>query len=173
MDHKTMDDNVYTPPKSDLGPPSIDDGNLATRGSRLVAALLDALMVLPITGPLVYFTGGFDGITTGVQPSISYTIIMTAIGILVFLLIHGYFLISNGQTLGKKALGIKIVTHDNQHASVMTLAKRYGFYWLIPQIPVVGILLNFVNLLLIFGKPKKCIHDYVGGTIVIKASPQA
>ena len=165
-----MNDNVYSPPKSDLGSPDADFSDLATRGSRFLAAIIDALTIVPITMPLMYFTGGFDGITTGTQPTILYTVSMTLIGIIVFLAIHGYFLVKDGQTLGKKAFNIKVVTHDGQHAQIATLLKRYGFYWLIPQIPVAGIFLNLINLLFIFRKPTKCIHDYVGGTKVVKVT---
>ncbi len=147
--------------------------NLASRWSRLGAALVDALTIIPITIPLMYFTGGFDRISEGVQPPLSYTLIMAVIGIAIFLIIHGKFLIRDGQTLGKKLLNIKIVTTSGHHASISILAKRYGFYWVIPQVPVAGPFVNLINILFILGKSKRCVHDYVGGTIVITANKQS
>ena len=117
----------------------------------------------------MYFTGGFDDISEGIEPSLFYTLAISLVGVALFLLIHGKFLVRDGQTLGKKALNIKIVTVAGQHADVTTLAKRYGFSWLIPLIPVIGPIINMVNILFIFTKSKRCLHDHVGGTKVINS----
>lgn len=140
---------------------------LASRWSRVGASLIDALTIIPITLPLMYFTGAFENMSEGVQPSISYSLAITLVGIILFLMIHGYFLCRDGQTLGKKVLNIKIVTLDGHLPSIATLAKRYGFYWVVPSIPVIGGLLNLVNLLFIFSKSRRCIHDHFGGTKVV------
>lgn len=151
----------------------IDNSDLASRWDRLWASLIDVLTIIPITIPLMYFTGGFEGISEGVQPSLSYALTMALISTLIFLAIHGKFIVQDGQTLGKKVLNIKIVTVSGQHASIPFLAKRYGFFWVIPQIPAIGPLINIVNILFIFGKSKRCLHDYVGGTKVIIANKQS
>ncbi len=167
-----MENNIYSPPESNLETEkdSEHEVSLASRWSRLGASLIDTITIMPILLPLMYFTGGFDGIAEGKQPSMTYSLVFGLVGIVIFMLIHGYFLISNGQTLGKKALNIKIVTIDDQHAGISTLAKRYGFYWFIPQIPVIGQIINMVNVLFIFGKSKRCIHDLVGGTKVVQVN---
>lgn len=153
--------------KSDATGEGKNYDDLASRWTRLGAAFIDGLTIMPITLPLMYFTGGFDGLSEGLQPSLSYTLLMGLTSIAIFLLIHGRFLVRDGQTLGKKFLDIKIVGLSGEHASVQVLAKRYGFYWLIPLIPGVGALLNMVNILFIFGKSRRCLHDHVGGTKVV------
>jgi uncharacterized RDD family membrane protein YckC len=140
---------------------------LASRWSRLWASLIDALTIIPITIPLMYFTGGFDGISEGIEPSLTYTLVMGLVGISIFLIIHGKFIVRDGQTLGKKTQNIKIVTTEGLHPDISVLAKRYGFYWGVSLIPVIGQLISMVNILFIFSKSKKCIHDHVGGTKVI------
>lgn len=150
----------------------LDASNLASRWSRLWASLIDALTIIPITVPLVYFTGGFEGVSEGVQPSITYTLTMALINTIIFLFIHGKFMVRDGQTLGKKFLNIKIVTISGQHATIPVLAKRYGFLWVIPQIPMVGPIINMVNILFIFTKSKRCLHDHVAGTKVIATNKQ-
>lgn len=146
---------------------STDVSVLASRWDRLCASLVDALTISPITIPLIYFTGGFDGISKGIKPSLSYSLTMALISTAIFLIIHGKFIVRDGQTLGKKALKIKIVKTNGQHADIPTLAKRYGFFWCIPQIPAIGEIINTVNILFIFSKSKRCLHDHVGGTKVI------
>jgi uncharacterized RDD family membrane protein YckC len=165
-----MEENIYTPPKSELEThdPSVDGRQLASRWSRLGACLLDALTVLPITLPLMYFTGGFEGAMNGVQPSMLYSLAITLAGVVWFLLIHGYFIVRDGQTLGKKALGIGIVTLDGKLAPISLLAARYGFYWLTPIIPIIGSILSLVNAVFIFSKTKRCLHDRIGGTKVVR-----
>ncbi|NRB39794.1 MAG: RDD family protein [Pseudomonadales bacterium] len=169
-----MEKSIYSPPESELEPELeleiTDDRVLASRWSRLWASMLDALTITPITVPLMYFTGGFDGISEGVQPSLSYTLVIALIGAIVFLVIHGKIIIRDGQTWGKKALNIKIVTMSGEHPSIQTLAKRYGFYWGVPQIPTIGQFLSIINILFIFSKSKRCIHDHVAGTRVVEAN---
>ncbi|MDH5182154.1 MAG: RDD family protein [Gammaproteobacteria bacterium] len=148
---------------------SADNSVLAGRWARLLASLIDALTMIPFSIALLYFTGGFATISEGKVLSYAYALTISLISIAIFFAIHGKFIIRDGQTLGKKALNIKIVKIDGQHADITTLAKRYGFYWLNPQIPVIGPLVNLVNLLFIFTSSKRCLHDHVGGTKVIFA----
>jgi len=161
-----MEDNVYKAPEADLKTPQ-PDGSLASRWKRLGAAIIDGLTYIPIMLPLMYFTGGFDGVTEGAQPSLLYTFIIGIVSAVVFMLIHGYFLLNSSQTIGKKVLGITIATMNGEPAPTSHLIKRYGFYLGIALIPVVGSYISFVSILFIFGKAKRCIHDYVGGTQVI------
>ena len=163
-----MEKDIYNPPESNLEVGSSDGSILASRWSRLWASLIDVLTVIPITIPLYYFTGGFDGISQGVEPSVSYLLVMFLISTAIFLAIHGKIMLRDGQTWGKKAQNIKIVTIDGEHADLAVLAKRYGFYWGVSQIPVVGQLLSMVNILFIFTKSKRCLHDHVGGTKVVQ-----
>lgn len=162
-----MENNTKIVPGSELQNESIKDDVLASRWARLAAALLDCLIILPITLPLVYFTGGFDGISEGVEPTLLYTLCLSLIGIVLFILIHGKLLINKGQTIGKKLLGIKIVNVNGNQADLATLTRRYGAYWLFPLIPVVGGLINLINICFIFGSSKRCLHDHFGNTKVI------
>lgn len=166
-----MKNNIYSPPKADLETHNDEEkSELASRWARLGAAIVDALTIAPITLPLMYFTGGFDSISEGVQPSIQYSLGMALVGIVLFVIIHGRFLIKDGQTLGKKALGIKIVTIDDQTPRLSNLFKRYSFYMLLSQIPIAGPFINMANILFIFTKSKRCLHDHVGATKVVQAN---
>ena len=164
-----MENNVYSAPNSDVAIAESGEHELAGRWSRLGASIIDGLTIMPITLPLMYFTGGFAGLSKGVAPSFMYSLGMALVGILVFIIIHGYLLVKNGQTVGKKVLGIKIVTLENELPKMSNLTRRYGLYWLLPQIPMVGPYINLVNVLFIFTKSKRCLHDHLGGTKVVLA----
>jgi len=163
-----MEQDVYKAPESNLNIEQEGPGTLASRWARLGASMVDAIVVMCITIPLMYVTGGFSNLEAG-PPGLVYSFVIGLVGILAFALINGKFLLSNGQTLGKKLLKIKIVTTDTRYADLTTLAKRYGFNWGIALVPVIGQFLGLVNVLFIFGKTKRCLHDFVGGTKVINA----
>lgn len=150
-------------------PSSTSELENASRGDRLGAAIIDGLIMMLIMFPVMYLTGGFDGFSDGVQPTLTYSLILSGFGMVVFVLINGKLLATKGQTIGKRALGIKIVTLSGTLPDIKQhLLKRYGFYFLIGYVPFIGQLLSTANVLIIFGKEKRCGHDYVAGTAVVK-----
>ena len=44
--------------------------------------------------------------------------------------------------------------------------------WIVSAIPVVN-LLTLVDVLFIFGSARRCVHDYIAGTIVVKTPSKA
>jgi len=166
-----MNDEIYAPPQSTPENKQDDKAvELASRGSRLGASLLDTLIIVVVTMPVLFLTGGFDDFTNPeAQPSFLYNLAITLLGLIVFLLINYQLLTNNGQTIGKKIVGIKIV--DNQNNPVTwnrNLLKRYAVYFLPGQIPIIGQIFSLVNILFIFGKELKCIHDILADTKVIR-----
>jgi uncharacterized RDD family membrane protein YckC len=49
------------------------------------------------------------------------------------------------------------------------LVLRYLVLGLVTQIPIIGSLAGLVNALFIFGKERRCVHDYMAGTRVVEA----
>ncbi|WP_353393820.1 RDD family protein [Hydrogenophaga sp. 5NK40-0174] len=139
--------------------------DLASRGNRFLAALVDGLIMLAVLIPVMFLTGGFGG-----GSSMGYSFMMTLVSIVIFVLINGKSLAANGQTVGKKVMNIKIVAESGAPADVKEhLLKRYGFAWVLGLIPWIGGLLGLVNILLIFGDKRQCGHDMVAKTIVVNA----
>ena len=98
----------------------------------------------------------------------SQTIILSSVGYVFFILIHGYFLKKNGQTIGKKVVGTKIVKLDGSLPSFWSIViRRYMLIGIVSLIPVLGSKINLIGILLIFGKRKRCLHDYIAGTVVV------
>lgn len=85
-----------------------------------------------------------------------------------FFALHGFLLSRYGQTLGKRMMGIAIVTLDNRVPAFFPLvAQRYLTQWLAGMVPVIGILLRLVDILAIFRPDRRCIHDHLAKTKVI------
>ena len=165
-----MNENVYAAPQAELINESNEETVLASRWQRLWASMIDGFIQMLIILPVMYFTGGFEGIAEGFKPSVGYSIFLALLGILVFLIINAKFLMSTGQTVGKKAIGIKIVDMEgNLPTAKGNLLKRYAVYLIPGQIPLVGQFFSVINILFIFGKGKRCIHDLVGDTKVVTA----
>ncbi|MCH8247730.1 MAG: RDD family protein [Bacteroidetes bacterium] len=163
-----MSEDNYSTPDSGFTHDSEGIDALASKGQRFLASMVDGLIGLVITFPIIYFTGGFKVIASGVQPSFSYTLFSSVVGILAFSLVHGMLLVRNGQTVGKKFIGIKIVDLSGNLPTITShLLPRYAVFFLLGLVPVVGIFIFGINILFIFGKQRRCIHDYIAGTRVV------
>ena len=76
-----------------------------------------------------------------------------------------------GQTVGKKVLDIKIVGMDGNKLEFLPLiGLRYAPLWIASYVPVVGGILAIVNILFIFRKDRRCIHDHIAGTQVVEST---
>ena len=119
--------------------PANEIAPLASRWQRFWASLLDALTIVLITIPAMLFTGGFNGLAEGAQPSFGYTLFIGLLGLSFFFFINKRLLIEHGQTIGKKLLGIKIVDlNGNLPELKQHLLPRYATYLLPGHVPVVG-----------------------------------
>jgi uncharacterized RDD family membrane protein YckC len=164
------DNNVYSTPQSQLVD-QINDSErpLASRWARLGASIIDSIIMMLVVVPAMYFTGGFDGIMEGREPGFVYMFSMGIVSFIVFFAINYRSLIANGQTIGKKVLEIKIVDLNGSAPQFQPqLLIRYAVYLLPGQIPMVGQIFSLINVLFIFTKEKRCIHDLVAKTKVVQ-----
>src|SRR2546430_2346575 len=98
--------NPYQPPKAELHDhEQPGEADLAGRGQRFGAAMLDMLVGLLFAIPLMMALGMWEYVKHGKPVPTSLTMLSTALGLVCFLLVHGYFLKKNGQTIGKKMVG--------------------------------------------------------------------
>ena len=152
----------YDPPSNSLQP--------ADRLMRLVAALIDGLIMMAVILPLMFFGGYFSGIMEGQQPGFLEQAMWGAVGFVVFVIVQGMPLNATGQTWGKKALKMKIVDMaGNKPPLVNIIAMRYLPTQAISLIPCVGALYALVDVLYIFGEYRRCLHDKIAGTQVVVA----
>jgi len=158
----------YKPPEANLEQVANNIQELASRGKRLTAAIVDSLIALVVSIPLMMYFGVWEAIMNGSEPQVKHMLIIGAVGIVAFLTIHGYFLKKYGQTLGKKLLNIYIVDLNDQVPNFPKLiALRYLPLWFVSYIPVVGSFLPTVDVLFIFRKDRRCVHDLLAGTKVV------
>jgi uncharacterized RDD family membrane protein YckC len=163
--------NPYASPNASVMDIPSEGPELASLGLRLAGAIIDGLIILLLIVPLMFATGFISDIMAGIKPDFLTNLKMGLMGFGVFLLLQAYFLNASGQTIGKKILGTKIVTMDNQKPEFIKLIlMRYATIHAINQIPFVGGLFGLVDAIFIFfGDQRQCLHDKFAGTKVVMA----
>lgn len=162
--------NPYAPPKA----PVTDSEDrateaLASRGQRAWAATWDSLVGVIWIVPLTLGFGLWDLDTWLKGIPARVWIYFAMLSFASFALVNGYFLQKNGQTLGKKFVGIRITTLDDRIPELWRLmVLRYGSIWLLSSIPVIGDLLYMVDVLFIFRADRRCVHDHIAATKVVR-----
>lgn len=146
---------------------------LASRGKRLAAAVVDVFIFFPLVLLIAQPLGLIDISDPAKMQgfNLDQTMQLFIIGQVLFLLVQGYLLHTQGQTIGKKLLKIRIVSLDDELLGIGQLYfVRYLTFSLIAQIPIIGAFISMVNVLFIFGQDRRCLHDRLAGTKVIEAT---
>jgi len=125
--------------------------NMASSLTRLLAAIVDGILF----GLLV------AGSRAGNEPGLAGLLLLILIVLQVILLGR------DGQTIGKKLFAVRIVDVDTrQHAGFFkTVVLRSFLNALLSLILFYGL----IDALLIFREDRRCLHDLIAGTVVVRA----
>lgn len=166
------DFNPYEAPTSVVEDPSVAEyQELADRGSRLAAKILDGLIGIGGIGIMAAIMipvalAQNDREKSLMIVAVSLGIALT-LGVLVWNLIwlHRY-----GQTIGKRIVKIKIVRSDGDRVSLgRILGLRIILISILESIPFLGAIFSLVNVCFIFRDDRRCILDLIADTTVVKA----
>lgn len=163
--------NPYAPPSAHVEDVATSGaGELAGRGARLGAALIDGFIIL-VGIWIVSAVTPWSPFAAPAAGRVGLALALNGfVGIAIFALTQTYLLATHGQTIGKRLLGLRIVRTDGERASIgRLLGLRYGVGWLISVIPMIGQIYSLIDALLIFRESRKCVHDNIADTIVVKA----
>lgn len=161
--------NPYAAPAAAVRDMRADgDVVLASRLSRLGAALLDYAIVL---APAVLIVIGMPGVLGDASSGTGDWVLgVFGLAMVAFAVAQLVLLYTQGQTVGKKIVGIRIVRPDASRASFPRLLfLRYFAPGLIGAIPFVGIVFTLVDALFIFAEDRRTLHDRIADTIVVNA----
>jgi uncharacterized RDD family membrane protein YckC len=166
--------NPYAPPRAvvrDIADPSALAAP-ADRGTRLGASILDGIVFAAMVYVPMLFGAVVSGATSaatvqsGPNPMAAVGVVVAVIGFIVWCWLTIMYMRRNGQSIGKKLLGIKVVRTDGSPASLGRLiGLRNVVNGLISVVPLYG----FVDALFIFGESRQCLHDRIADTVVLKA----
>ena len=165
--------NPYAPPQATVHDivDSSEIGVAADRGTRLGAAILDgiiggAMVYLPLLVGLMFAAPAQTAGQRMGSVAFSVAAVLGLAGFIVWAVLTYRYVKANGQSIGKKLLGIKVVRRDGSPASVGRI------FWLrnvvngvLGFIPLYGL----IDPLFIFAESRQCIHDKLADTIVVIA----
>ena len=162
--------------------------DLATRGQRLAARIIDWVAILvPL---MIMFSVLIDEnmvkevqahpndqkfLMELLQKRVEHlqtaqdTTVLTTSWIILFLMMVNFLMLGlRGQTLGKLLLGIHIVrAADGSRAGFLkAVVLREVIFFVIGGIQYLGPVLSLGNVLMIFRKDRRCLHDLVAETVV-------
>ncbi|MBB1256204.1 RDD family protein [Streptomyces sp. OF3] len=143
---------------------------LASRGRRLVARIIDWLIVgIPLTLITAPFFGTFNWDTDNTGGQWGQGLLY----VLVYLVYEGLMLTSRGQTLGKMAMKIRVGMLENGAVPAGSPGwTRAAVYSLPNLVPCIGTLFWLVNVLYCtWDKPyQQCVHDKAAKTVVVAST---
>jgi len=135
---------------------------IAGIGSRFIAQFIDVLVITAIQIVITIGAGALGGIFNSIQLFALVELILT------FILIAGYFLVSeaawNGQTLGKRSVRLRVVGDQGEpltigQAAIRNLVRIVDF---LPAFYAIGIVTMFSN------SRAKRLGDFAAGTLVVR-----
>src|SRR6266850_1095393 len=144
---------------------------LAGPGSRIAAALCDAVIVVAI---LLFLFMGSSALSASAGGQGRWgTLVAVLVALVVFLVVWGYFLLfealNDGRTPGKRLMGIRVVMDTGLRLTFTAAAVR-NLVRIVDMQPLftyqVG--LGFV----LFHRQNKRLGDIVAGTVVVRDRPE-
>ena len=168
-----------------------DTSELASRTRRLVATLIDMVLVPTLSVALVLITGTTEDAEDYLSLA-GLALSIVGLSIVAYLLLNGISLWRHGQTLGKRLLKIALAQPNKMDTGsgntkvpalwrlvclralffpilffipFLVLAPPFTAFWIISAIAC-------VDQLFIFTKNRRTLHDLLSGTIVVKVTNQ-
>jgi len=137
---------------------------LAGRGRRLAASFLNVFVTFI---PIIIFAVSVSLDNRG-DDTFPHSLIIGLVCILLILSLYAvqvYYLITQGQSLGKKWLKIRIVDAKTYKVggfckNVLLRTVCNGLLSIIPWY-------SYIDIFYMFGKDRRCVHDHLAGTIVV------
>jgi uncharacterized RDD family membrane protein YckC len=138
--------------------------------SRFIALFIDGILIGVIAVALSFLLGGIIGVTgqsnSGIVAFIGglMSFVMMIVLFLLHFLYYGYFWSKDGQSIGKKLMGVKVVSKDGQPLSFIKAGLRGTIgYW------ISGFVFWLGFIWAAFDANGETWHDKIFGTHVVKA----
>ncbi len=150
-------ENPYASPSADLGT-SGGERRYVGFWMRVLAAIIDSILLMVVLLPLIYFMFG-SGVLTGEETAgAAYLIISYGLPFAIYVFLWAKY----GGTPGKRLLKMKIVSRDTgEHLSYGMSAVRYIGY-------ILSMMALFIGLIWVgFQREKRGWHDLMAGSVVV------
>jgi uncharacterized RDD family membrane protein YckC len=163
--------NPYAPPASgaeqaSMPLPADRPQELASCSSRLIAHIIDHAVVFgpSITLAAIYGAVSYGGDNRAYAPLVTGAFwVLVVAGAIAQLLVQDRL----GQSLGKRLMAIRVVRLDGAPPSMLTIVFGRNLSTMVMGSVAFG-LAALVDALMIFGDERRCLHDRIAGTRVVR-----
>jgi len=141
--------------------------DIAGIGSRFLAAIIDTLLII-VAQIIVFLVVGLTIAATGIRANAAGSLLLALGTLLSFAILWGYYiafeLLWNGQSPGKRAIGLRVVREGGRPitfvgSAIRNLIRIVDF---LPAFYGIGVVVMFVD------RRARRLGDLAGGTLVIK-----
>jgi uncharacterized RDD family membrane protein YckC len=139
---------------------------LAGRWRRLFAGILDWIVVSVIAAPFSWTSWQYvwdSGRGIWERYPVQHTFLAAVVSFLYFWLLHAYW---NGQTLGKKLFGMRVVQENGSRITVGQAAIRQLVAAVLDALCCLGLV---DDAWILFDRRKQALHDKAAKTLVVDA----
>lgn len=171
--------NPFQPPKASVSEVPVAGQELAGLGERFGGFLLDNFAI-PLVLYIPMIVVGAPALIFAVlrqqeaMPAVGAAFVVA--GLITFALIIAWLVVTilwvsrYGQTIGKRIVGIKVVRTSGEKAGIGRIFWLRNVVNILPSlIPFVGYVYWLVDGLFVFSASRRCVHDLIADTKVIKA----
>lgn len=144
----------------------VHDLDMASISRRFAALMIDGLVLaIPfiLLVILVAVPMGLMGTEENMPLALFAQLVLSMMLGTVYILYEGLMLASGGQTVGKKAMNLKVVTAEGNDIARSQAWTRAVSRQLLGLVPCLGL----VDYLVAFGQEKTCVHDIMAKTRVV------
>jgi uncharacterized RDD family membrane protein YckC len=145
------------------------DVPLASRGNRFLANLIDQLVV---AAPMFALVVVVSLLVANIKHDAAFLLVYPALGVGLLLGggVQAWSQVTRGQSVGKRALGIRVVRMDGSDVDIWRLLLLRNAVMLFAS-QLCG-LVGLADALWIFSAEQRCLHDLLADTKVVVAPPQ-
>jgi uncharacterized RDD family membrane protein YckC len=169
------------PPVMEAGAPGgrVPAGRLARLAAVIIDGLLFLFCLMPLMNPNLTTLSSSNSYSLAFSDILNLTgnkhLLSDSLPVIILGAVQLVMLSTLGQSVGKRLARIRIVRfHDGSRAGfVHAFLLRSLLREAIGMIPWLGQVFLIVDILWIFRGDRRCLHDHIAGTVVVKATPVA
>ena len=158
--------NPYAPPEAEevqhsWAAPASEYQQLADLGQRWVGLFLDQMLLLAASGPAI-IAAVLEWEVLGISAVALVTLLPFAV--------YQYYLVAQGQSLGKRIAKTRVVRLDGSPPGFLHgVVLRNWLFSALTFVPVLGSVANLADVGMIFRADRRTVRDHVAGTRVIRS----
>lgn len=156
--------NPYAAPKAAIEDAPSEAPELATLWQRFAGNLIDGLVMTLAWAPGSVLAPRYLGEHHPAIPALIVVPLLAVLGLQLWMVVR------HRASIGKRVMKARMTRPDGAVPSVWRIVLLRAMPVAVLSAVPFANLLTLIDVLFIFGKSRRCVHDYLGGTIVVKAA---